>query len=84
MLDPESESKPRAAEVRAMRSKINALKREVASGNGANIIQSQTKTRAPEAKENRSKRVGTFERRTRETFENESASGRERTIEGKE
>ena len=51
MLDPESESKPRAAEVRAMRSKINALKREVASGNGANIIQSQTKTRAPEAKE---------------------------------
>jgi len=51
MLDPDSDSKPRAADVRAMRSRINALKREVANGNGANIIQSQTKTRAPDAKE---------------------------------
>ncbi|CAL6318195.1 unnamed protein product [Bathycoccus prasinos] len=51
MLDPDSDSKPRAADVRAMRSRINALKREVANGNGANIIQSQTKARAPDAKE---------------------------------
>ena len=50
MLDPDSDSKPRAADVRAMRSRINALKREVANGNGANIIQSQTKTRAPDAR----------------------------------